>query len=444
MFKFNRVFFIISNFILSFLIFVIIFFIRYKWFDFADVDKRDIDLEVLISLMIYSFIIVILNISFKIYELNKISQIKESILTNIFISLVSIGVIGGVYFFTKIDFARFVFFLGFLIIPFIISFYNKLSFSIILKRSQKGSILFFGEERNFRLLKELITQYNKWFFYEVEYLNMNVGKKELSDKLSNYKYVVVDTEQDISKDNFEVLNDYEIADGSIYSLIDIFGYLDQSLPAEIIKRRHFELFSSYRLDTFYAKVVKRVGDVFISLFLLVLTLPITLITVVLVKLTSKGKVFYTQKRVGLKGKEFYIYKFRSMVANAESGKPILAKENDMRVTAVGKVIRAFRIDELPQLFNILIGDMSFIGPRPERKELIEDIIKEVPLFKKRLLVKPGLSGWAQVKYTYVNSIEGMNKKLSYDLYYINNLNIFFDIKILLCTVETIIFRRGAI
>ncbi|HOS32384.1 MAG TPA: hypothetical protein PLO95_04190, partial [Spirochaetota bacterium] len=211
MFKFNRVFFIISNFILSFLIFVIIFFIRYKWFDFADVDKRDIDLEVLISLMIYSFIIVILNISFKIYELNKISQIKESILTNIFISLVSIGVIGGVYFFTKIDFARFVFFLGFLIIPFIISFYNKLSFSIILKRSQKGSILFFGEERNFRLLKELITQYNKWFFYEVEYLNMNVGKKELSDKLSNYKYVVVDTEQDISKDNFEVLNDYEIA-----------------------------------------------------------------------------------------------------------------------------------------------------------------------------------------------------------------------------------------
>jgi len=294
------------------------------------------------------------------------------------------------------------------------------------------------------LLKELITQYNKWFFYEVEYLNMNVGKKELSDKLSNYKYVVVDTEQDISKDNFEVLNDYEIADGSIYSLIDIFGYLDQSLPAEIIKRRHFELFSSYRLDTFYAKVVKRVGDVFISLFLLVLTLPITLITVVLVKLTSKGKVFYTQKRVGLKGKEFYIYKFRSMVANAESGKPILAKENDMRVTAVGKVIRAFRIDELPQLFNILIGDMSFIGPRPERKELIEDIIKEVPLFKKRLLVKPGLSGWAQVKYTYVNSIEGMNKKLSYDLYYINNLNIFFDIKILLYTVETIIFRRGAI
>ncbi|HOS34060.1 MAG TPA: sugar transferase, partial [Spirochaetota bacterium] len=239
-------------------------------------------------------------------------------------------------------------------------------------------------------------------------------------------------------------NDYEIADGSIYSLIDIFGYLDQSLPAEIIKRRHFELFSSYRLDTFYAKVVKRVGDVFISLFLLVLTLPITLITVVLVKLTSKGKVFYTQKRVGLKGKEFYIYKFRSMVANAESGKPILAKENDMRVTAVGKVIRAFRIDELPQLFNILIGDMSFIGPRPERKELIEDIIKEVPLFKKRLLVKPGLSGWAQVKYTYVNSIEGMNKKLSYDLYYINNLNIFFDIKILLYTVETIIFRRGAI
>ncbi|HOV14410.1 MAG TPA: sugar transferase, partial [Spirochaetota bacterium] len=164
----------------------------------------------------------------------------------------------------------------------------------------------------------------------------------------------------------------------------------------------------------------------------------------LIKITSKGPIVYKQKRVGFKGKEFYMYKFRSMKLDAESDEAKLTKENDPRITLIGRIMRPLRIDELPQLINIFIGDMSFIGPRPEREEFIKLIIEETPLFKKRLLVKPGLTGWAQVKYTYVNNISQMNKKLSYDLYYINNLSLFFDIKILLYTIDTIIFRRGAI
>lgn len=120
------------------------------------------------------------------------------------------------------------------------------------------------------------------------------------------------------------------------------------------------------------------------------------------------------------------------------------KKNDKRITHIGRIMRKLRIDEIPQLINVIKGEMSLIGPRPERPELINEIIKKYPLFKKRLLIKPGITGWAQVKYTYVDKIEKMNKKLSYDLYYLNNISFIFDLKIILYTLETIIFRKGAV
>jgi len=231
----------------------------------------------------------------------------------------------------------------------------------------------------------------------------------------------------------------------IYTLADIFSYLDQSLPAEIIsKNAHFEIFSSYKIYSMYTTFIKRLGDIMISLFLLSIFSPIMMFVAAFVKFTSKGNVFYTQKRVGLKGEEFTMIKFRTMVSNAEKGKAKLAVVNDSRITFIGRFLRLTRIDETPQLLNILKGDMSFIGPRPERKELIEEIIKIHPLFQKRLLVKPGLTGWAQVKYSYVNDISEMNKKLSYDLFYINNISLLLDFKILLYTIETVLFKRGAV
>lgn len=165
---------------------------------------------------------------------------------------------------------------------------------------------------------------------------------------------------------------------------------------------------------------------------------------ILIKINSPGKVIYKQKRATIKNKEFYIYKFRTMKDSTNEDNINFTDEKDNRITFIGRIIRSLRIDEVPQLVNILKGDMSLIGPRPERHEIINQILKKYPLFKKRLLVKPGLTGWAQVKFTYVNRIEKMNKKLSYDLYYINNLSFAFDLKIFLYTIETVIFRRGAI
>jgi len=443
MFRFKKIYFIISNFIISFLIFVSFFLIRYQIIDFSNVDKRNLSLETCSFFLFYSFLIVLFNISFKIYEVNKITKIKESILINVFISIVSIGVVGGFFYFTQINFARLVFFSGFLTIPFILSFFNKILFNLTIKNQKPLKILFFGSEENFVLLEELIIEYKKWFPLETSRILVTENNDSLIKIFKNNDLLIIDSDQNYTKEQFEILNNYEVEGGRIYSLVDIFGYFDQSLPAEIIKRQHFELFSAYKLDSFYNKYIKRFGDIIISLTMLIITSPIIILTAILVKFTSKGNIFYTQDRVGLKGKEFKMLKFRSMVKNAESGKAQLTKQNDSRITFIGSIIRPLRIDELPQLINILKGDMSFIGPRPERKELIDKIIEQYPLFKKRLLVKPGLTGWAQVKYSYVNSLDKMNKKLSYDLYYINNLSFFFEIKIILYTFETIIFRRGA-
>ncbi len=441
MFKFNRIFFIITNFLISYFIFLLIYLLRYVTNIFSNIDKRELDLSVLIIFSIYSMIIILFNISLKIYEINKIYEIKESLILNIFISLISISVIGGFYFFTKLDFPRFVFFSGFLIIPFILSLWNKFLFYLISYTKRPYRIFYIGSDDNLNLLLELINNFKKWLSVEIIKLdleNIEEIKKNQAD------FIIIDTDFQISDKSFEILNEFEVNGGRIYTLVDIFAYFDQSLPAEIIKNKHFELFSAYKLDSFYNKYIKRIGDIISSLILIILTSPIMFIVAFLIKITSKGNVIYKQKRVGLLGKEFNMLKFRSMRIDAEKDGVKLTKENDNRITFIGKIIRPLRIDELPQLFNILKGDMSFIGPRPERKEIIEKIIKTFPLFKKRLLVKPGLTGWAQVKYTYVNNIEKMNKKLSYDLYYINNLSLLFDIKIVLYTIETVIFRRGAI
>ena len=444
MFKFNRIFFIISNFFISFIIFILIFLSRYKYFDFHDIDKRNLTPEVVLLLAFYSLTIVILNISFKIYEVNKLSRLIESLLVNIFISIVSIGIIGGYFYFTQTNFARFVFFSGFIVIPVILALYNKLLFLLLIKKARPVKMLYYGSDDNFTLLDELIIEFTKWFPVELTGYPIDKSLAIINGEINKYDLMVIDSDRNYSNEQFEILNTYEVQGGRIYSLVDIFSYFDQSLPAEIIRNQHFELFSTYKLDSIYNRFVKRIIDISICTILLLLSSPIFLIASVMIKLTSKGNIFYLQERVGLKGKKFRIMKFRSMINNAEDGKARLTEKDDNRITFIGRIIRPLRIDELPQLFNILKGDMSLIGPRPERMELIDRIVKDVPLFKKRLLVKPGLTGWAQVKYNYVNRIEKMDKKLSYDLYYINNLSFILDIKIFFYTIETILFRRGAL
>jgi sugar transferase (PEP-CTERM system associated) len=190
---------------------------------------------------------------------------------------------------------------------------------------------------------------------------------------------------------------------------------------------------------------KRLLDVSVAGVGLLLALPVMALVALAVKLTSPGPVLYHQQRVGHYGRVFTIHKFRSMRQDAEAGTGAVwaSKQGDARVTAVGGLLRRTRLDELPQLWNVLRGDMSFVGPRPERPEFVCDLTKQIPFYRQRHMVRPGLTGWAQVRYTYGATTEDALEKLQYDLYYIKNLSIALDLFIILSTVKTVLLRRGA-
>jgi sugar transferase (PEP-CTERM system associated) len=192
------------------------------------------------------------------------------------------------------------------------------------------------------------------------------------------------------------------------------------------------------------RLMKRTIDLTLSMVLAVLALPFMLLTALLVLIEDGRPILYQQERVGENGRAFVLSKFRSMRKDAErGGKPIWAKDGDDRVTRIGRFIRTTRLDELPQIYNIVRGDMSFVGPRPERPFFVEQLANEIPFYQQRHSVKPGLTGWAQVKYRYGSSLEDATEKLRYDLYYIKHLSVFFDLTIVFDTVKVVLFRKGA-
>jgi sugar transferase (PEP-CTERM system associated) len=204
------------------------------------------------------------------------------------------------------------------------------------------------------------------------------------------------------------------------------------------------IFSDGFRVSWLTRFMKRAIDVTLALVVLVLAMPLMLLTALLVLLQDGRPVLYRQERVGENGRGFVLSKFRSMRKDAEkSGTPIWAKDGDDRITTVGRVIRKTRLDELPQLWNVIRGDMSFVGPRPERPFFVEQLSQDIPFYQQRHVVKPGLTGWAQVKYRYGSSQEDAMEKLRYDLYYIKHLSVIFDLTIVFDTVKVVLFRKGA-
>ncbi len=175
----------------------------------------------------------------------------------------------------------------------------------------------------------------------------------------------------------------------------------------------------------------------------ILSLPIALVTMILIKLESRGPVLYRQERVGQNGRTFEVLKFRSMRVDAERDGPVWASKADDRATRIGRIIRKIRVDEIPQFWNILKGEMNFVGPRPERPHFVAQLAEEIPYYEQRHLVAPGLTGWAQIKYPYGASIEDARQKLQYDIYYIKNQSLMLDAVIIFETAKTILFSRGA-
>jgi len=200
-------------------------------------------------------------------------------------------------------------------------------------------------------------------------------------------------------------------------------------------------FSSGRM---FSSAFKRLFDIGASLILLLVSLPFVLIAAIAVKIDSKGPAFYRQRRVGLYNQGFDIIKLRSMRIDAEiAGTAVWAERNDPRITRVGRIIRKIRVDELPQCWSVLKGEMSFVGPRPERPQFVEDLETQLPYYAERHMVKPGITGWAQINYPYGASIDDSRQKLEYDLYYAKNYSPFLDLLILLQTIRVVIWPEGA-
>ncbi|MCW7471376.1 exopolysaccharide biosynthesis polyprenyl glycosylphosphotransferase [Leptospira kanakyensis] len=258
-----------------------------------------------------------------------------------------------------------------------------------------------------------------------------------------FDFVIFNSNVSIPKNIIQNLMNAKLYGLKIFDLTDFIEYYYEKIAVLHVQDRWLVFSNGFSIiSNKIALRLKTMFDFLCALILLVLSFPIILFFGIVVKITSAGPIFYTQIRVGRSGKEFKIYKLRTMSVDAEKEGVKWSIISDPRITKVGNFLRKTRIDELPQLFNILRGDMSFIGPRPERPEFIKILVEQIPYYNLRHLLKPGLSGWAQVNFDYGSSVEDSRIKLEYDLYYIKNYSFFLDLRIVIKTIRVVIFGRG--
>jgi exopolysaccharide biosynthesis polyprenyl glycosylphosphotransferase len=280
--------------------------------------------------------------------------------------------------------------------------------------------------------------------YRNEKMNIAGSFQDLEKWTSqSWSGVVLTTKEELSDAQMRQLMQLRLQGIPVYRLPEAYQALWFKLPSSLLGDAWFTFNNGLNLlsSKFHLKV-KYIADVIISGLLLIVLSPLMLLVVLAIKLDSSGSVFYTQIRTGLNGNLFKLYKFRSMYQDAEKQGVQWTQKSDPRITRVGYWLRKLRIDELPQLWNILQGEMSLVGPRPERPEFDAQLKKDIPYYEMRYLVKPGITGWAQVLYAYGASVEDAYEKLAYDLYYIQNYSLWLDVVIFFKTIGVVILGKG--
>ena len=278
------------------------------------------------------------------------------------------------------------------------------------------------------------------------YINGRMGNRTICDmvKEKDIRTIVVSQKLKGSPTLRSELLNMKFAGVSIYDAPVFYRKLTGKIPVFYVKDASF-LFRNQDevFHPSYWRNMKRIMDISVAVLGLILSAPLFLLAASGIKLTSRGPVFFKQDRLGANEKPYTLLKFRTMLDDAEKETgPTWSSKSDPRITKVGRILRKSRIDEIPQLFNVLRGDMSFVGPRPIRKHFADILAKDIPFYRLRFSVKPGITGWAQVKHDYAGSEEGQMEKLQYDLFYIQNQSLFFDMFIILKTIQTVLFRPG--
>ena len=271
-----------------------------------------------------------------------------------------------------------------------------------------------------------------------------IGNLSSTWKQQYWSGILIDgAERNLSQQMVRELMDMRLRGVYVYSIADFCEQFWQKIPPAYIQDDWFAFTSGFNIlhNRIKAKL-KQLIDILAAAVMIIVSLPITLPVAIAIKLTSSGPIFYSQVRTGLNGKKFRVYKFRSMYQNAESKGIQWAKEKDPRITKVGSFIRLTRIDELPQLWNVFKGEMSLVGPRPERPEFDLQLREQIPYYDVRYLVKQGITGWAQVCYPYGASVEDAYQKVAYDLYYIKNYSLLMDLAIAFKTLRVVVLGKG--
>ena len=387
---------------------------------------------IIVSALIAYYIANVYNVATNKYKLKDMTTV-----------IVINGILMTVTTFSKI----FTFYEGIILFGIITIFQIAFRYIVIMGVVEKERVVFVGENDYTEDLLESVKKDGQYVFVmSLNNTDMKALGKEILELYNTKKFdVLVDFTDKLLRDPkiTEKLLQYKLEGLQYYNYLEFYETYENKLPISHLSPKWFLENTGFEIyhNNFNLKA-KRLLDLLFALLIGIFAAPVIVLAAIIVKLESKGPVFFIQERIGEGNKKFNIVKFRSMTTDAEKDGPQWASKNDNRVTKFGKIMRATRIDELPQLWNVLRGEMSFVGPRPEREFFIQQLEKEIPYYNLRHTVKPGLTGWAQVMYPYGASVEDAYRKLQYDLYYIKHHSIPFDVKVLLKTVTIVIFGKG--
>ncbi len=390
--------------------------------------------------ILFAIWIIIFYIS-NLYDLRQAKN-KSSFFFHLLLILTICGAIGAAFFyFAPIAISPKTNLILDLAITAILIFIWRVVFNSIVSTPRQNIVIIGNNEETHNLSQE-IKQHPQWGYRLVKVISPQ-NLNELDQAITNDKVSIIVISDDLYQTQKLIDKLYEslIEKIEVYTLADFYEMLLQKIPPSIISKAWFlRNLAEGRKQAFDR--LKRIFDIILSSFGIIISLPLYPFLIAAIKLDSNGPIFYTQTRLGKLGRPFRIIKFRTMVKDAEKNGAEWAKPNDSRITKTGKLLRRTRLDELPQLFNVFWGEMSIVGPRPERPEFIQQLEQTIPFYRQRLLTKPGITGWAQVNYKYSSNIAGAMEKLQYDLYYIKNRSFYLDLIIILKTIKIILTAKG--